>query len=153
MIRVHNQGVKRRQWSDLTDRQKTALLRALAHGPPILLLDEPTGGLDVTSARMVRQLVRQLGDEGGTVIYSTHHLAEAEQVCDRIIIIHNGTLRAEGSPQDLLKKTGTANLEEAFVALTQDASRDAPQDSDEGRVARWWRNLLTGRPPKLGGEE
>ena len=134
-------------------RQKTALLRALAHGPPILLLDEPTGGLDVTSARMVRQLVRQLGDEGGTVIYSTHHLAEAEQVCDRIIIIHNGTLRAEGSPQDLLKETGTANLEEAFVALTQDASRDAPQDSDEGRVARWWRNLLTGRAPKLGGEE
>ena len=67
-------------------KQKTALLRALAHGPQILLLDEPTGGLDVTSARTVRQLVRKLKDEGGTVVYSTHHLAEAQQVCDRIIM-------------------------------------------------------------------
>ena len=55
-------------------RQKTALLRALAHGPDILLLDEPTAGLDVTSARTVRRLVSKLRDEGGTVIYSTHHL-------------------------------------------------------------------------------
>ena len=86
-------------------RQKTALLRALSHGPDILLLDEPTGGLDVTSARMVRKLVRKLGDEGGTVIYSTHNLSEAEQVCDRIIIIHNGTVRADGTPADLMQST------------------------------------------------
>ena len=70
-------------------RQKTALLRALAHDPDLLLLDEPTAGLDVTSARKVRGLVRMLQQEGRTVIYSTHHLAEAEQVCDRIIVIHN----------------------------------------------------------------
>ena len=67
-------------------RQKTALLRALAHAPRVLLLDEPTAGLDVTSARTVRELVRQLGKDGGTVIYSTHQLAEAERVCDRIKI-------------------------------------------------------------------
>ena len=66
-------------------KQKTALLRPLPW-PQILLLDEPTGGLDVTSARTVRQLVRKLKEEGGTVIYSTHHLAEAQQVCDRIIM-------------------------------------------------------------------
>lgn len=123
-------------------RQKTALLRALAHGPRILLLDEPTGGLDVTSARMVRKLVRKLGDEGGTVIYSTHHLAEAEQVCDRIIIIHNGTVRARGSPKELIDETETENLEEAYVALTGDVARtDAPEA--EGRFARAWRRLLT----------
>ena len=79
-------------------KQKTALLRALAHGPQILLLDEPTGGLDVTSARTVRKLVKKLKDEGGTVVYSTHHLAEAQQVCDRIVIVHNGIIQADGTP-------------------------------------------------------
>ena len=124
-------------------RQKTALLRALSHGPEILLLDEPTGGLDVTSARTVRKLVRKLGDEGGTVIYSTHNLAEAQQVCDRIIIIHNGTIRADGAPQELMTVAQKDDLEEAYVALTEDLVRtDAPPE-DEGRIAGAWRRLLT----------
>ena len=123
-------------------RQKTALLRALSHGPKILLLDEPTGGLDVTSARMVRKLVRKLGDEGGTVIYSTHNLAEAQQVCDRIIIIHNGTIRAQGTPNALLEETQTSDLEEAYVALTDDDSR-VDSAEEEGKLARAWRRMLT----------
>ena len=123
-------------------RQKTALLRALSHGPNILLLDEPTGGLDVTSARMVRKLVRKLGDEGGTVIYSTHNLAEAQQVCDRIIIIHNGTIRAQGTPNALLAETQTSDLEEAYVALTEDVSR-VDSAEEEGKLARAWRRMLT----------
>lgn len=124
-------------------RQKTALLRALSHGPKILLLDEPTGGLDVTSARMVRKLVRKLGDEGGTVIYSTHNLAEAQQVCDRIIIIHNGTIRADGAPEELIASTETTDLEEAYVSLTEDVARTDVPAEDEGRIARAWRRLLT----------
>ncbi len=126
-------------------RQKTALLRALSHGPKILLLDEPTGGLDVTSARMVRSLVRRLGDEGGTVIYSTHNLAEAQQVCDRIVIIHNGTVRADGAPEDLMAETNCENLEEAYVAFTGDVARTNSPVEDEGRIARAWRRLLTKR--------
>lgn len=124
-------------------RQKTALLRALSHGPEILLLDEPTGGLDVTSARTVRKLVRKLGDEGGTVIYSTHNLAEAQQVCDRIIIIHNGTIRAEGSPQELMTAAQRDDLEEAYVALTEDVARTDTPPEDEGKIARAWRRMLT----------
>ena len=123
-------------------RQKTALLRALSHGPKILLLDEPTGGLDVTSARMVRKLVRKLGDEGGTVIYSTPNLADAQQVCDRIIIIHNGTIRAQGTPNALLEETQTSDLEEAYVALTDDDSR-VDSAEEEGKLARAWRRMLT----------
>jgi sodium transport system ATP-binding protein len=123
-------------------RQKTALLRALAHGPRILLLDEPTGGLDVTSARMVRKLVRKLGDDGGTVIYSTHNLAEAHNVCDRIVIIHNGTVRANGTPEDLLTDTDTDTLEDAYIALTEDIARTSTPDP-EGKVAGAWRRLLT----------
>ena len=133
-------------------RQKTALLRALAHGPDILLLDEPTAGLDVTSARTVRSLVGQLRDEGGTVIYSTHHLAEAQQVCDRIIIVHNGTIRADGSPNELLESTQKDSLEEAYVSLTSDKARSRSEDSKkESRLARWWRLFLTGRTPEIEG--
>ena len=135
-------------------RQKIALLRALAHGTDILLLDEPTAGLDVTSARTVRHLVGQLRDEGGTVIYSTHHLAEAEQVCDRIIIVHNGTIRADGHPEELIKSTMTTNLEEAYVELTKDKARPRSDAKEkEGRISKWWSKFLTGTTPKEVGED
>ncbi|MDP6857288.1 MAG: ABC transporter ATP-binding protein [Candidatus Thalassarchaeaceae archaeon] len=109
-------------------RQKIALIRAIAHGPDLLLLDEPTAGLDVTSARKVRDLVRQLGNDGGTVIYSTHMLSEAQRICDRIIILHNGTVRADGSPGELLEKTSMNDLEDAYIALTGDVARSEPLD-------------------------
>ncbi|MBA4734955.1 MAG: ABC transporter ATP-binding protein [Candidatus Poseidoniales archaeon] len=125
-------------------KQKTALLRALAHGPQILLLDEPTGGLDVTSARTVRRLVRKLKDEGGTVIYSTHHLAEAQQVCDRIIIIHNGIVQADGTPEELLNLTDSSTLEEAYVALTKETARPRTEESETpSKMATLWRRLFT----------
>jgi sodium transport system ATP-binding protein len=134
-------------------KQKTALLRALAHGPNILLLDEPTAGLDITSARTVRALVRQLRDEGGTVIYSTHQLAEAQQVCDRIVIIHNGEIRADGSPSTLLEDTETESLEEAYVSLTQDQARTRKEDNDrESAFTGWWRRFFTPRTPKTTRE-
>lgn len=130
-------------------RQKTALLRALAHGPSILLLDEPTAGLDITSARTVRALVQQLRQEGGTVIYSTHQLSEAQQVCDRIVIIHNGDLRADGSPDELLLRTNTTSLEDAYVSLTQDQARIRNEDDErESVLSTWWRGLFTPRTPK-----
>ena len=117
-----------------------------------MLLDEPTAGLDVTSARTVRKLVGQLRDEGGTVIYSTHHLAEAHQVCDRIIIVHNGTIRADGSPEYLLELTGKDSLEEAYVSLTSDKARTrTEQEKKESRFAKWWRLFLTGRTPEIEG--
>tara|TARA_B100001113_G_scaffold254878_1_gene210212 strand:- start:463 stop:1281 length:819 start_codon:yes stop_codon:yes gene_type:complete len=134
-------------------KQKTALLRALAHGPSVLLLDEPTAGLDITSARTVRALVKQLRDEGGTIVYSTHHLAEAEQVCDRIIIIHNGDIQADGPPNTLLSQTDSKNLEDAYVSLTQEKARSRKEDSEnEGKFTRWWRTLFTPKIPKLDDE-
>ena len=134
-------------------RQKTALIRALSHDPEVLLLDEPTGGLDVTSARRVRELVRKLGEEGRTVIYSTHQLNEAEQVCDRIVIIHNGTLRADGSPSDLMDETNTKSLEDAFVSLTQDESREVDAPEPESRLQQFWSKLTTRKQPPTGGSD
>lgn len=137
-------------------RQKTALLRALAHGPKVLLLDEPTAGLDITSARTVRALVEQIKQEGGTVVYSTHQLFEAQQVCDRIIIIHNGVVKADGSPAKLLEETNSDSLEEAYVSLTQEKARMRFEDiqSDSG-ITRLWHKLFkpkTPYPETLEGE-
>ncbi len=133
-------------------RQKTALLRALVHAPSILLLDEPTAGLDVTSARTVRELVRQLGEEGGTVIYSTHQLADAQRVCNRIVIIHNGEVRADGTPEALLEQTATQHLEEAYISLTGDVARPRTEDDKPlSKWSAWWRALFTPKTP--GGDE
>lgn len=131
-------------------RQKTALLRALAHGPRVLLLDEPTAGLDITSARTVRSLVEQIKQEGGTVVYSTHQLFEAEQVCDRIIIIHNGNVMADGSPEQLITNNGCNTLEEAYVALTQAKARVRFEDSksDKG-LTKIWNKLFRPNTPSL----
>jgi sodium transport system ATP-binding protein len=130
-------------------------LRALAHGPEILLLDEPTAGLDVTSARLVRKLVLQLKEEGGTVIYSTHNLSEAEKVCDRIIILHNGQLRFDGSNEQLLIKTETNSLEDAYVKLTTDDARIKEKEESEGWFAQKWRQMFTRKITysNLGEEE
>ena len=107
-------------------------------------MDEPTGGLDVTSARTVRQLVRKLKNEGGTVIYSTHHLAEAQQVCDRIIIVHNGIIQADGTPDELLQVTGTESLEEAYVSLTSETARPRMEETEQpSKISKIWRRLFT----------
>ena len=131
-------------------RQKTALLRALAHGPKVLLLDEPTAGLDITSARTVRSLVEQIKLEGGTVVYSTHQLFEAQQVCDRIIIIHNGNVMADGSPKQLITDNGCETLEDAYVMLTQAKARVRFEDSisDKG-LTKIWNKLFRPKTPNL----
>ena len=133
-------------------RQKTAILRSLSHGPEILLLDEPTAGLDVTSARKVRELVAKLRDEGGTVIYSTHHLAEAELVCDRIIILHNGQIRADGAPLELMQHSDAVNLEDAYIKLTMDDARDNIELQREGKISKIWKRMMTSNKSPISFE-
>ncbi len=81
-------------------RQRVGLAQALLHDPPVLILDEPTIGLDPRQVMAVRALVRELGKDH-TVMFSTHILSEAEQICDRVLIINEGRVMAEGPPQSL----------------------------------------------------
>ncbi len=81
-------------------RQRVGLAQAIIHDPEVLILDEPTIGLDPRQVLEVRQLVRELGRDH-TIIFSTHILSEAEQVCDRVLIIDHGQIVAEGTPQNL----------------------------------------------------
>jgi sodium transport system ATP-binding protein len=99
------------------ERTKVALARALVHAPRNVVLDEPTNGLDVMSTRSMRTLIRGLRDEGCCVLFSSHIMQEVSALCDRIVVIAQGTVVADGTPDDLRRQTGMADLEDAFVSL------------------------------------
>ena len=96
---------------------KVAIARALVHNPPNMMLDEPTVGLDVMSMRAMRHVIRQLRDEGHTVLFSSHIMQEVASLCDNIVIIARGLVVGQGSPDELRRQTGQADLEDAFVAV------------------------------------
>lgn len=100
-------------------QQKTALAAALVHDPRVLILDEPTVGLDPKSARMIKDILRQLADRGAAVFLSTHILEIAERMCDRIGIINQGRLIAQGNMEELRALgQGETSLEDIFLQLT-----------------------------------
>jgi sodium transport system ATP-binding protein len=96
-------------------RTKTAIARALVHDPKNVILDEPTNGLDVMTTRGLREFLRQLRAEGRCVIFSSHIMQEVAALCDRIVVIAQGKVMAQGTPDELRAQTGESNLEEAFV--------------------------------------
>ena len=100
--------------------QRTAIARALVHDPDVLIVDEPTATLDVLAAQFIIERLRAEADAGKAVLLSTHHLSEAELVCDRIGIIHQGTLRGEGTVAELKERTGATSLTGAFLALVSE---------------------------------
>jgi sodium transport system ATP-binding protein len=100
------------------ERIKTMLARALVHDPPNLILDEPTNGLDVSGVRALRQMLRDLRDQGRCVIFSSHVMQEVAALCDRVVVVSAGRVAAEGSPDEIRSQAGQESLEDAFVALT-----------------------------------
>jgi sodium transport system ATP-binding protein len=96
-------------------RTKTAIARALVHDPRNVILDEPTNGLDVMTTRGLRSFLLQLRSEGRCVIFSSHIMQEVAALCDRIVVIAQGEVKAAGTPDELRAQTGEDNLEDAFV--------------------------------------
>ncbi|MEP0829308.1 MAG: ABC transporter ATP-binding protein [bacterium] len=97
-------------------RQRLALAASLLHRPPILFLDEPTGGVDPVFRRKFWEILYRLADEGTTLFVTTHYMDEAE-FCRRISIMHRGKIVEIGKPQELVKKYSQPNLQEAFISL------------------------------------
>jgi len=97
------------------ERLKVAIARALVHDPPNVLLDEPTNGLDVKSTRAMRQFIRNLRDAGKCILFTSHIMQEVAALCDQIVIISGGIIAAQGTPDELLRRTGKDNLEDAFI--------------------------------------
>ena len=108
-------------WS-LGMRQKLSVTAALLHDPPLLLLDEPLQGLDPQGARTLKDILRQRAQRGLGVLVSTHLLEVAERLCDRVVILHRGRKRAEGTLAELRGPGSQATLEDVFLELTKDAA-------------------------------
>jgi sodium transport system ATP-binding protein len=102
------------------ERMKTALARAILHSPQNLLLDEPGNGLDVPSVRALRGVLREMRDSGMCIVLSSHILEEIRILCDHVAIVSAGRVVAQGSPEDLCRRTDTESLEDAFMKLTQE---------------------------------
>ena len=105
-------------------RQKVLISAALLHDPPVLLLDEPLTGLDVSSSLAMKDLLSALSREGKAVLYSSHVLDVVERVCNRVLIIHQGNLIADGTLDSLKDQTRGSTLEEVFRQLTHTASTE-----------------------------
>jgi len=99
-------------------KQKVVLAAALLHRPDVLILDEPLDGLDANSARVVKELLRSLSQQGRTILFCSHILEVVERVCTRIVILDKGRLIAEGTPAEIAAGASVATLDEAFAALT-----------------------------------
>ncbi|MCV6628936.1 MAG: ABC transporter ATP-binding protein [Flavobacteriaceae bacterium] len=114
-VRVFSGGMKRR----------VNLLASILHEPKVLFLDEPTVGVDVHSKNAIMAYLQNLNEKGTTIIYTSHHLNEAETFCTRVGIIDNGELITVGKPKDLVANAPDARyLEDVFISLTGKALRD-----------------------------
>lgn len=98
--------------------RRVGFAQSIMNNPPILLLDEPTDGLDPNQKEHIRNLIKKMGKDK-TIIISTHLLEEAETICNRVIFISDGEIKADGKLPDILKKTKTKNINEAFRKLTK----------------------------------
>lgn len=107
-------------------RQRVTLARALIHAPHVMLLDEPTRGLDVLGSQVAIDYIRRLREQGRAVIVSTHQLDEAQRLCDRFGLLHEGRLRHEGTMSELSSATGCQNLVDIFGQLLRPTLAGAP---------------------------
>ncbi len=110
-------------------KQKIVIARAVLHDPPVIVFDEATSGLDVMARRAVLDFVRAYPSAGRAVVWSTHVMSEAAELCDRIAVLYKGARIADDSPDALLAQTDSRSLEEAFFRLVQRVDRG------EGRAA------------------
>jgi ABC-2 type transport system ATP-binding protein len=106
-------------------RQRLAFALAICGDPELLVLDEPTSGLDIESRVLLWEQVRVLAARGKSIIITTHHLAEADALADRIAFIARGSIVADGTPAEIKARAGTRELEAAYLALTKIDAREA----------------------------
>jgi ABC-2 type transport system ATP-binding protein len=114
-------------------QQKVAIARSMLTSPNLLLMDEPTTGLDPRSKREVQAMVRMVReDDDATVLLSTHDLEEAEALCDRVLILDQGRVLADGPPAELRASRGSqASLEDVFMAISGKSLEDDKEDEED----------------------
>lgn len=98
-------------------KQRAALARAILHDPPVLILDEPTNGLDIVATQRILQFLRQRQREGKTILFSSHHLAEIEELSQQVLFLRDGRIVAQGTPEEILQSTGQPDFTRAVNFL------------------------------------
>ena len=101
-------------------KQKVAIARSIVHEPKVILLDEPTAGLDVTASRLIHDFIKNCKKENKAIVFSSHSMQEVEKLCDRIIIIHKGKMLEQGTITELKEKYNNEDMEEIFMSLVGD---------------------------------
>ena len=117
LLQMHEFGNKRADQLSTGMKQKCAIARTVVHRPQIVILDEPTTGLDVMSAKILLDFIASYKAIGVPLIFSTHHLHEVEKLCDRVCIINHGKTAFHGSVEQLRHLGGSADLYDAFVGV------------------------------------
>ena len=97
--------------------QRINIARCLIHNPKYYIFDEATSGLDIISSKVILDFIKNEKKKGKGIIYSTHYMEEAENICDRVVLVHKGKVLKEGTPAEIMKDTKTSNLRDAFFAL------------------------------------
>lgn len=100
--------------------QRVNIARCLVHDPSLYILDEATSGLDIISSQVILNFIKSEKKKGKTILYSTHYMEEAENICDYVIMINKGVIIKEGTPDEIRKSTKTTNLRDAFFSLIGD---------------------------------
>lgn len=104
--------------------QRVNIARCIIHNPKYYIFDEATSGLDIISSKVILDFIKEEKKNNKCIIYSTHYMEEAENICDRVILIHKGKIIKEGTPKNIIKETKTTNLRDAFFALIGGVSND-----------------------------
>ena len=104
--------------------QKVNLARCLVHNPKYYILDEATTGLDIISSQIILNFIKSEREKGKTILYSTHYMEEAENICDRVIMINKGQIIKAGTPEEIKKDTKTTNLRDAFFTMIGGVSNE-----------------------------
>ncbi len=97
--------------------QRVGVARCIIHDPHYYIMDEATSGLDIISSQVILDFIKEEKKKNKCIIYSTHYMEEAENICDRVVLINKGKIIAEGTPKQIEKETKTSNIRDAFLSL------------------------------------
>ena len=97
--------------------QRVSLARCVVHNPKYYILDEATSGLDIILSQIILNFIKEEKTKGKCILYSTHYMEEAENICDKVLLMHKGKIIKYGSPEEIEKETNTSNLRDAFFKL------------------------------------
>lgn len=97
--------------------QRVNIARCIIHNPKYYIFDEATSGLDILSSKVILDFIKEEKKKNKCIIYSTHYMEEAENICDRVILVHKGSIIKTGTPDSIIKQTNTTNLRDAFFCL------------------------------------